>query len=92
MRSCHWELLFLQWEERGWVKLQRFGRKLECIPQWESILVGVYDTGQEASYEGAVAELTITRPIKPFGRAAPATTLGAYMRGSFVHHKWFYEI
>ena len=34
MQSYYWELLFLHWEERGWVKLQRTGRKLECIPQW----------------------------------------------------------
>ena len=27
-----WELCFLHWEEKGWVKLQRSGRKLECIP------------------------------------------------------------
>ena len=40
MRGSHWELLFLHWEERGWVKLQRSGRKLECIPQWESIWGG----------------------------------------------------
>ena len=53
MRGSHWELCFLHWEEKGWVKLQRSGRKLECIPQWESILGGVYDPGQEASYEGA---------------------------------------
>ena len=32
MWSSHWELLFLHWEEREWVKLQRTGRKLECIP------------------------------------------------------------
>ena len=74
MRGSHWELLFLHWEESGWVKLQRSGRKLECIPQWESILGGVYDPGQEASYEGTVEGLTITRPIKPLGRAAPATS------------------
>ena len=30
--------------------------------------------GKEASYEGAVEGLTITRPIKPLGRAAPATS------------------
>ena len=35
---------------------------------------GVYDPGQEASYEGTVGGLTITRPIKPLGRAAPATS------------------
>ena len=35
---------------------------------------GVYDPGQEASYEGTVEGLTITRPIKPLGRAAPATS------------------
>ena len=40
MRGSHGELCFLHWEERGWVKLQRSGRKLECIPQWESILGG----------------------------------------------------
>ena len=73
-RGSHWELLFFHWEERGLVTLQRSGRKLECIPQWESILGGVYDPGQEASYEGAVEGLTITRPIKPLGRAAPATS------------------
>ena len=56
------------------MKLQRSGRKLECIPRWESILGGVYDPGQEASYEGAVEGLTITYPIKPLGRAAPATS------------------
>ena len=53
MRGSHWELLFLHWEERGWVKLQR----------------------QELQrQEGAVEGLTITRPIKPLGRAAPATS------------------
>ena len=40
MRRSHWELWFLHLEERGWVKLQRSGRKLECIPQWESIWGG----------------------------------------------------
>ena len=35
---------------------------------------GVYDSGQEALYEGASEGLTITRPIKPLGRAAPATS------------------
>ena len=35
---------------------------------------GVYDPGQEASYEGAVEGLTITRPAKPLARAAPATS------------------
>ena len=74
MRSSHGELLFLHWEERRWVKLQRTGRKLECIPQWESIWGGVYDLGQDASYEGAVEGLTITRPIKPLARAALATS------------------
>ena len=74
MRSSHWELLFLHWEERGCVKLQRTGRKLECIPHWESILGGVYDPGQEAPYEGAVEGLTITSPAKPLARAAPATS------------------
>ena len=33
MRRSHWELWFLHREERGWVKLQRTGRKLECIPR-----------------------------------------------------------
>ena len=56
------------------MKLQRTGRNLECIPQWESILGGVYDPGQEAWYEGAVEGLTITRPAKPLVRAAPATS------------------
>ena len=58
------------------MKLQRSGRKLECIPQWGSIWGGggVYDPGQQASYKGAVEGLTITRPIKPFGQAAPATS------------------
>ena len=74
MRNSHWELLFLHWEERGWVKLQRSGRKLERIPQWESILGGVYDPGWEASYEGAVEGLTISRPIKPLALVAPATS------------------
>ena len=32
-----WEPLFLRCEERGWVKLQRSGGKLQCIPQWEFI-------------------------------------------------------
>ena len=73
MRKSHWELLFLHWEERGWAKLQRTRRKLECIPQWESILGGVIDPGQEASYKGAVEGLPITRPAKPLARAAPAT-------------------
>ena len=40
MRGSHWELCFLRWEERGGVKLQRSGRKLECIPQWETIWGG----------------------------------------------------
>ena len=69
-----YELLFLHWEKRGWVRLQRTGRKLECIPHWESILGGVCDPGQQASYEGAVEGLTITRPAKPLARAAPATS------------------
>ena len=45
-----------------------------CIPQWESIWGGGYDRGQEASYEGTVEGPAITRPIKPLGQAAPATT------------------
>ena len=65
MRGSHWELCFLRWEERGCVQVQRSGRKLECIPHW---------VWQEASYEGAVEGLTITRPIKPLGRATPATS------------------
>ena len=32
MRGSYWELWFLHWEETGWVKLQRSGRKVECIP------------------------------------------------------------
>ena len=32
MRGSHCELCFLHEEERGWVKLQCSGRKLECIP------------------------------------------------------------
>ena len=74
MRSSYWEMLFLHLEERGWVKLQRTGRKLECIPHWESILGGLYDQGQDASYEWAVEGLTINRPAKPLARAAPATS------------------
>ena len=74
MRSSHWELFFLQWEERGWVKLERTGRKFQCIPQWESILGGLHDPGQEASYEGAAEGHTITRPAKPLAQAAPATS------------------
>ena len=35
---------------------------------------GVYDHGQEASFEEAVEGLTITRPFKPLVRAAPATS------------------
>ena len=31
-------------------------------------------TREQASYEGAVEGLTITRPIKPLARAAPATS------------------
>ena len=34
----------------------------------------VYDSGQEASYEGAVRDLTSITPMKPLGRAAPATS------------------
>ena len=45
MRGPHWELCFLQWEQKGRVKLQRLGRKLECTPQWESIFWGAYDPG-----------------------------------------------
>ena len=74
MRGSYWELCFHHCEERGWVKLQPSGRKLECTPQWESILGGIHDPRQGASYEGTVEGLTITRPIKPLGRAAPATT------------------
>ena len=74
MLGSHWELCFLDWEERERVKLQRFGRKFECIPYWESSLGGMYDPGREASYEGDVEGLTITRPIKPLGRAALATS------------------
>ena len=73
MRGSHWELCFLHWEERGWVKVHRSGRKLESIPQWESILAGVYDPGQEASYEGAVEGLTITRPHQAPWPGTPAT-------------------
>ena len=58
----------------GLVKLQRSGRKVECIPQWEFTLGVVYDPRHQASYEEAVEGLTITRPIKPLGRAAPATS------------------
>ena len=29
MRGSHWELCFLHWEEKGWVKLQHSGRKLD---------------------------------------------------------------
>ena len=56
------------------MKLQRSGRKLECIPQWESTLGGVYDLGREASYEVGVEGLTSTRPINALARAAPATS------------------
>ena len=35
---------------------------------------GLYDPGQEASYQGAVEGPTITRPIKPLERAAPGTS------------------
>ena len=80
MRGSHWELCFLHWEEKGWVKLQRSGRKLECIPQWESILCGGY-VGQKAWYEGAVEGLTITCLIKPLGWAAPATSSTAAPMG-----------
>ena len=52
MRSSHWELLFLHWEEQGWVKLQRSGRKLECIPQWESILGGCMTRGKRPRTRG----------------------------------------
>ena len=41
-------------------------------------LGGLYDPsdvmGQEASFEGAVEGLTITRPIKPFGRSTTGPT------------------
>ena len=56
------------------MKLQRSGRKLDCIPYWESLLGELYDREQEASYEGAVEGLTISCPIKPLARAAPATS------------------
>ena len=52
MQGSHWELCFLHWEERGWVKLHHSGRKLECIPQWESILGGVYDKGMTPRTRG----------------------------------------
>ena len=74
MRRSHWELCSLHWEEKGWLKLQCSRRKLECIPQWESIFAEVYHPRQEASYTGAVEGLTITRPIKPLGWAAPSTS------------------
>ena len=64
------------------MKLQRTGRKLDCVPAWESILGGVYDPGQEASYEGAVEGLTITRPSKPLARAAPATSSTTGLTGA----------
>ena len=73
MRSSHWELLFLHWEEKGWPKLQRSGR-VGVHPPSGFHFRGVYDPGQDASYEGAVEGLTIIRPIKPLGRAAPATS------------------
>ena len=58
------------------MKLQRSGRKLEGIPSGNPLRGGGggHDLGQEASYEGAVQGLTITRPIKPLGRTAPATS------------------
>ena len=74
MRGSHCKRCFLHWEESAWVKVPRSRRKLECIPQWESILWGVYEPRRQASYEGAVEGLTITRPIKHLGRAAPATS------------------
>ena len=73
LRGSHWELCFLDWEKKVWVKLQRSGCKLECIPQWTFIFAGMCDAGEEALYEGSVKGLTITGPIKPLGRAAPAT-------------------
>ena len=79
-RDTHWELCFLHWEEKGWVKPQRSSRKLECIAQWESIFEGVYDLGEEASYKGAGEGLTVTGPMKHLGRRAPAgsnTTVAA---------------
>ena len=82
MRGSHWELCFLHCEERRWLKLQRSKHKLKCIPQWGSNLGGVYDAGQESSYEGPVEGLTITRPIKPLGRAAPATSCTTAPRGA----------
>ena len=44
----------------------------------------MYDPGQEASYEGAVKGLSITRPINPLGVAAPATSSTAALAGA--HH------
>ena len=32
MCDSHWELCFLRWMEKGWVKLHRSGRKSVCIP------------------------------------------------------------
>ena len=49
----------------------------------------MYDFGQEASYEGAVEGLTITRPIKLVGGAFPAassTTAPAGVPHSAVPH------
>ena len=42
----------------------------------------MYDPGQEASYEGAVEGLTITRPIKPLARADPGTSSTTGLTGA----------
>ena len=52
MRNSHREPLFLHWEERGLVKLQRTGRKFECIPQWEYIFGGCMTRGRRPHTRG----------------------------------------
>ena len=44
MRGSHCKLCFHHCEEKRWVRLQRLGRKLEGIPQWQSNFRGVYDS------------------------------------------------
>ena len=96
MRQSHWELCFLHWKEKRWVKLQRSGRKLECIPQWESILGGVYDPGQEASYEGQPRPPAAPRPLQ----ASPKAPLPAQRRisgpplepGAPSDHRRYFEL
>ena len=65
MPGSHWDLCFLHWEERGWVKQQRSLRKLECIPKWESIFGGCVTRGRRPRTRGPSGASPSPAPSSP---------------------------